>query len=130
MEVLTVVIEENGDMTFLDTPHAQAFADAIGHGRKQRASHVEPASFWLRVLFHVLRFFASDKDRIAEWTRHWPCRWRVNTSPVGGPILRLHDVYDWCGCPRNSIATFHDRQNAINAEIKFLNKWFLERGEQ
>ena len=109
--VVTVTIED-GDLVFLATDSADIFLEQ-GETVTRRASHVEPDNFAYRVAFTVLRSLVSDKSRIAAWTRLWPCLWRVNTAPVGGPILTER---------------FTDRQKAIDAEIIFLNNWFLERG--
>lgn len=125
-KIVTMTIEENGDATMLATGGSEVFTE-IGETKTQRASHVEPASFVYRVIFHILRWF-GDKNQIAEWTRHWPVRWRVNTSPVGGPILHYSHLEDDYG-PRgeDGIATWWDRQEAIDAEVEFLNKYFAER---
>lgn len=128
MKTFTMTIEETGDLTFLDTDSAEAFLD-IGETTKRRASHVEPAVWGYRVVFHVLRFF-GDKNRLAEWTRHWPVLWRVNTKPVGGPIMKLKHAYPqapWVFPAGEGIAVWGNRQDAIEAEIKFLNEWFANR---
>jgi hypothetical protein len=127
-KVLTVTITEDGDLLYLKTSEHDIFAE-MGEVVTKRASHVEPATFWLRVAFHILRTVVSDKSRIAEWTRGWSCPWRVNTAPVGGPILEWHHVYSFRPGDHR-IATWRDRQAAIDAEIKFLNQFFLERGIQ
>jgi hypothetical protein len=124
METVTVTIEENGDATFLATDSAATFLEC-GDVRTRRASHVEPVNFWLRVAFHVLRTFWGRKTQVAAWTRKWDCLWRVNTSPVGGPTLRWRDVYDTNR--GDEVATWHNRQEAIDAEIKFLDEWFAVR---
>jgi len=117
-KVITLTIDEQGDVLFLASPENDVFLE-LGSVITRRASHVEPAGFWRRQAFHFLRLF-GDKTRIAEWTRNWRCEWRVNTRPVGGPILRGHDYAgSW-------ILTWKNRQDAIDAEIAFLNSWFLE----
>lgn len=113
MAIVTVIIDENGDLMGLNTPGSEVFFDPESTVTR-RASHVEPDSLVLRVLFHLLRRL-GDKNQIAEWTRHWPCLWRVNTKPVGGPILDKR---------------WYHRQDAIDAEVVFLNNFFLERGVQ
>lgn len=132
-KVLTVTIDEDGDLLYLKTSEHDIFAE-MGEVVTRRASHVEPDTFWLRVAFHILRTVVNDKSRIAEWTRGWACLWRVNTAPVGGPVLT------WKDCPltgrneesgnENDIAVWMNRQDAIDAEIIFLNQFFLERGIQ
>ena len=107
---MTFTITEEGDIVALASPGADVILRAMGEVQTQRASHVEPDAFVLRLVFHAVRSIVSDDTRIAEWTRHWPCLWRVNTAPVGGPILAER---------------FTDRTAAIAAEISFLNEYFL-----
>lgn len=130
-KVLTVTIDEDGDLLYLKTSEHDIFAE-MGEVVTRRASHVEPDTFWLRVAFHILRTVVSDKSRIAEWTRGWSCPWRINTAPVGGPVLTWADVAPSPCAPWMDKQTFttHNRQEAIDAEIKFLNQFFLERGIQ
>jgi hypothetical protein len=75
----------------------------------RRASHVEPASLLLRLVFRVIRAIVRDTSRVAQWTRTWRCLWRV--AIVNGPILP---------------GRYTDRLQAIEAEISFLNKSYLE----
>jgi hypothetical protein len=110
-DVITLTIDEDGDLLFLKTDSADIFME-LGTTVTKRASHVEPGSRYDRWFFHLLRFLFGDKGRVAEWTRTWNCEWRINTSPIGGPIL-----------PER----FRVRQQAIDREIVFLNQWFLER---
>jgi len=127
-KVLTATFKD-GEVIFLASPEHDIFLE-LGEVVTQRASHVEPADFPTRVWFHILRRLVNDKSRIAAWTRTWGCLWRVNTKPVGGPILRVGDVYSFCPptCnAHNDIAVWRNRQAAIDAEVKFLNKFFLER---
>jgi len=107
--IVTVTIEDNGDLTFLATDSADVFLEQ-GKTVTRRASHVEPDILLLRILFHVLRLF-GNKNKIAAWTRTWNCRWRVNTKPTADYILP---------------ETYKVRQDAIDAEVCFLNRWFLE----
>jgi len=111
MTTMTFTIDENGDIIALASPGADVILKAMGEVQTQRASHVEPDAFALRIAFHIIRSLTSDDTAVAEWTRHWRCLWRVNTSPVGGPILA---------------ARWTDREQAIAAEIEFLNNFFLE----
>jgi hypothetical protein len=109
--VASFTVTEDGDVVYLNTPHAVAMFqddDTV----TQRASHVEPDSFVFRVLFHALRFVFGDKGRMSDFTRHWPCLWRVNTGPVGGPIF---------------LKRYTNRQEAIDAEVEFLIDWFSQR---
>ena len=130
-KVLSVVIDEHGQLEYLKTDSCDVLLE-LGETVTRRASHVEPATFWTRVWFHVVRRFVTDKSAIASWTRGWRCQWRVNCSPVGGPILlwkhipangldMRHTVW------ANEIATWSNRQHAIDAEVAFLNEFFLTR---
>jgi hypothetical protein len=119
-KVIVLTIDENGDQVFLKTDSADCFLEQ-GEVITRRASHVEPAPFWERQAFRLLRTLFPDTGRVAAWTRTWRCLWRVNTSPVGGPILR---GYDYAG---SWVLTWENRQDAIDAEIAFLNNFFAER---
>jgi len=112
--IVTVTIDEDGDMHFLKTDSADIFLE-LGETITRRASHVEPATFLLRIAFHCIRAMVPDTSTVAAWTRRWSCLWRVNTAPVGGPILD---------------GRWYNRQEAIDAEVQFLNEFFLERGIQ
>ena len=125
-KVLTVTITEDGDLLYLKTSEHDIFAE-MGEVVTKRASHVEPSEFWLRVAFRLLRIVFGERGRVAEWTRGWRTIWRIDTHPVGGPLLRWKHLLPEGS---ESIATFSNRQAAINAEIDFLNRWFLERGIQ
>lgn len=105
IKIVTVFIDEDG-MQFLMTESIKLFE---GEGEVRRASHVEPDGFVFRIAFHALRNFFGDKGRMSEFTRSWPCLWRVNTKPTAGVILP---------------GRWRDRQQAIDAEIVFLNEWF------
>ena len=120
MTEITITIDESGDLKMLETAMAEPFK-ILGTAVTKRASHVEPYDFWPRVAFTVLRKLVSDDSRIADWTRRWGCFWRVNTKPVGGPILR--NQY-------GNIAAWWIREDAIAAEIEFLNKFFGGISEQ
>lgn len=108
MKTVTVTIDENGDMLFLKNETSVIFLD-LGEVKTRRASHVEPDNSTLRVVFHVLRFVFGETGIVSDFTRRWRCLWRVNTAPVGGPILT---------------GRWRDRQEAIVAEIEFLNRFF------
>lgn len=70
----------------------------------RRASHIEPEYFPLRWIFHVLRLFGDDTT-VAAWTRTWPCLWRINMHPMGGPILAQR---------------YRSRPAALAEEVKYL----------
>lgn len=107
METITFSIDENGNTTFLVNELTNSFVNETSIVR--RASHVEPWNPLLRAVFHTLRLF-GDKTAIADWTRKWTCRWRVNLSPVNGPILPIE---------------FANRSTAIQFEVDWLTENFL-----
>jgi len=108
MKMVTLTITENGDQLFLNSPGAAVFCEA-GLSTVRRASHVEPDWLPLRLIFRAIRAVVRDTSSVAQWTREWRCVWRV--AIVGGPILSTR---------------YYDRKQAINAEIFFLNKFYLE----
>jgi len=101
--------EHIGDQTY---PAASLVA---GPGRKRRASHVEPANFWLRQVFHALRLLdafalavgeaGAESQPLTAWTRQWGCYWRVRV--VGGPTLP---------------GVYKDRDSAIREEVRWLEE--------
>jgi len=107
---ITVFIEKDASVTFLDTPLTRGFN--LGPSVTRRASHVEPDNVALRVLFHMLRSLFNEKSIAAEFTRRWPCLWRANMALSGGPILP---------------GRWYDRQEAINAEIAYFNTYGVNR---
>lgn len=143
-DILTVTINEDGSLEYLKTDAADVLLE-LGEHITRRASHVEPVGWLARRWFHVVRRFVTDKSAIAAWTRTWRCEWRVDTSPVGGPVLTWNDVYTFeqkraigrvyttaaefatYNARMSKIATWRNRQDAIDAEIKFLNEYFLTR---
>jgi hypothetical protein len=107
---VTFVIDEQGDCKYLLTDAAKAFD--LG-GTPRRASHVEPANAYLRLAFQGIRKLVADTSWAAQWTRGWPCFWRVNLGPIGGPILPVH---------------YTDRHDAIDAEIVAIHEFWLQNG--
>lgn len=125
-KMVTATIDENGDVLFLASSVNDVFLE-LGDVVTRRASHVEPATLPKRLFFHLLRAVFGDKGRVSNWTRGWAILWRVNAKPVGGPVLTWDDVnivrqYAF----GNDVALFSNRQSAIDAEIRFLNRFFLE----
>lgn len=106
---VTLIIDENGDCKMVMTAAAKLLN--LTDSPSRRASHVYPDSLVLRLVFRAVRALVSDDSRIAAWTRTWNCGWIINTTPVGGPILD---------------GVWYDRQEAIDAEVAFLNQWFVE----
>lgn len=126
-KVVTITIDENGDQVFLKTDAADVFLEQ-GEVITRRASHVEPADLPRRIAFSLIRRLVADTSKIAAWTRNWACLWRVNTAPVGGPILTWDDVsWNSSDRPLGKFATWSNRQDAIDAEVQFLNQFFAER---
>ena len=109
-EIITVTIDENSDLIFLSTDKSDVFLE-MGKTVKRRASHVEPEHLAKRIAFRALRGVFGDHGRVADWTRGWSGKWRVDTRPTAGVVL--HQLFD-------------SREEAITAEIEFLNKFFLE----
>jgi hypothetical protein len=93
-------------LQFIDNPEL-AFLKDLGEVETHRASHVEPDSLLLRLLFHWFRRKYGENGRAANWTRNWKCLWRVNMKPSGGPILSERWV---------------DRKDALAAEVYYLKE--------
>jgi hypothetical protein len=130
-KVVTMTIEDDGTATFLKTDSADIFLEC-GEVITRRASHVEPAMRYERWAFHLLRTLFGESGVVSDWTRGWKTLWRVNTKPVGGPILTWAHVYPTCTfCLNPQVASriyvFSDRQKAIDSEIAFLIPFFAER---
>ena len=124
--VVTVTIDESGDLVFLRAPESDVFLE-LGETITRRASHVEPGPRYERWAFRLLRTIFGDSGKVSDWTRSWNTLWRVDTSPVGGPILRWGHVMPNCpACMADNIYYECDRKRAIQAEVKFLNTFFLE----
>ena len=113
-KVVTVTIDESGDLVFLRTPESDIFLE-LGETITRGASHVVPAAFWSRIAFNAIRYFVHDDSASAEWCRSWRGPWMVDTTPAVGVVLEGRWML---------------RQDAIDAEIAFLNRWFLEGGVQ
>jgi hypothetical protein len=107
METVVITIED-GVTRFLVNETTEPFLTEDATVR--RASHVEPTGKVARFVFHTLRRMFGEKGIMAEFTRMWPCNWRVNLAPTGGPILA---------------GTWRDRKLAIAAEIEYLNTNFI-----
>ena len=106
MTEITVVIRDNGSAVCLDNATTQCFK-TMGKVTTRRASHVVPINYRLRQLFNLLRNVFGEKGWMAEFTRMWKCQWLVDLRPVGGPIM---------------FGPFHNRQHAIDEEIRWLNQ--------
>lgn len=110
MDVLTFTITEDGTLLVIDGAAAREFAAGLGEDTVSRASHVIPVNLLLRGLFILIRASVPDTSAIAEWTRGWRVRWLVDASPVGGVVLP---------------GRWTNRQQAIDAEVEYLNQHFL-----
>jgi hypothetical protein len=108
MSDVVISIRPDGNLVFLDNKVSSCFKD-LGKVTTRRASHVEPNNALLRFVFHLLRTMSpiGDIGILASFTRKWPCLWRVNTAPVGGPVLP---------------GRWYNRQAAIDAEVIWLNE--------
>ena len=102
MQIVTVFIEADASVTFLKSPLTAGFN--LGPAVVRRYSSVEPDCWYLRLVFHVVRWLVNDASALAEWTRHWPCLWRAHIK--GGPVLPI----------RSRV-----RQQVIDAEIAYFN---------
>src|SRR5208337_4002249 len=76
--------DSTGNTTFLLNEDTRAFVDSTSVIK--RASHVEPVNLFIRIVFYTIRFLFGEYGRAGDFTRQWPCRWRVNFSPVDGPL--------------------------------------------
>ncbi len=112
---VTFIIDSCGDMKYLLTDAAKSLDFG---GTPRRASYVEPTSFGLRLAFHAIRKMVADDSRIAEWTRKWPCLWRVNLRPIGGGLLQWDDPFG------RGLAVFYNRAAAIDAEVVAINRFW------
>lgn len=108
MRTLEVTISPTGEVQFLYDTSLEELVPK--DAAIKRASHVEPVSIPLRILFHGLRAAFGEYGWVASFTRHWPCLWRVNMAPVGHGLLP--DYYT-------------NRADAISAEIEYLNANFI-----
>jgi len=108
MENIVITLSEDGDVRFLvnDTTACLLEDNSV----VRRASHVDPDSYILRIAFHALRAMFGEKGLVGEFTRKWPCAWRVDLSPSNGPLLD---------------EVFYSRQDAIEAEVEWLNANFI-----
>lgn len=82
-----ILIRPDGIAVRLATPEGAPVGAALGVANRFRASHVEPVRYPARWMFRLLRAVFGEDGRVAEWTRHWTCQWRVDLSPSGGPEL-------------------------------------------
>ena len=110
-KVVTVTIDESGDMVFLNSPEHDIFLE-LGETVTRRASHITPRAFWSKLAFNALRMLVSDNSKIAAWTRTWSGPWQIDMRAVGGPVVNG----EWT-----------TRQEAIDYEVGFLYAWFLRR---
>lgn len=108
-ERFTVSIDDStGDYSFLLSNLSVSLLDESSI--VNRASHVEPCNILARMAFYALRAMFGESGRVSEVTRAYPGLWRVNLSPVNGPIL-----------PH----AYSVRQDAIDAEVHWLEANFL-----
>lgn len=100
---MTFVFAADGSVRAVGAPGLEF----LGEGAtRRRASHVEPARPLLRRAFHALRERFGEDGAVAAFTRRWPCAWRVDLGPSGGPVLSQ---------------TWRDRAAAIRAELDWLD---------
>ena len=109
-DAVMVFIESGSIVALYDSTSQPLFAE-LGASEIRRASHVEPCNAALRFAFHFLRSVFGESGTVAEWTRNFRGSWRINMSPVNGPILSQH---------------YSSRAEAITAEVE----WFNAHGRQ
>ena len=89
---LVYAVGEDRELTRLDLPAAFC-------GEVRRAAYVEPYGKLLRAIFRGLRRAFGDRGRVANFTRGWRCRWRVDARPSGGsvqgPFPDRESALDW-----------------------------------
>ena len=102
MDTITVFINADASVTFLKSPLTAGFN--LGPSVTRRYSSVEPVCWYLRLVFHVVRWLVDDASAPAEWTRRWSCLWRARIK--GGPVLPI----------RSRV-----RQQVIDAEHAYFN---------
>jgi len=105
---ITVFIEDDASITFLDTPLTRGFN--LGPSVTRRYSNVEPDNAVLRLVFQVVRWLVNDASALANWTRHWHCLWRIHIK--NGPILPMR---------------YYNRQTAIDVEHTYFNTHGVNR---
>jgi|GEM_PF-5163810 hypothetical protein len=108
MQTYLFTIDENAVTRFLVNDMTRGFltSDSL----VKRASHIEPVCHTLRVIFYALRALFGDAGRVSEYTRTWHCLWRINLTPVHGPIIPID---------------FRSRSLAMEFEVSWLNENFL-----
>jgi hypothetical protein len=100
--MLTILIDQDGNASHLAKPESDTIGlGSIGTATSKRASHIEPTSRMLRFAFHAIRKLGARGE---QFTRRWPCTWRVNLTLSGGPTY----------------GTYTDRQQAIDEEERWL----------
>ena len=92
-----IEISEDGKITVF---HDSKYAKKIKHIEKiERVSHIVPANPILRIIFKLLRKLFGDEGKIADWTRTWKCKWKIELI----------------------LPEFDDRQKAIEYEKKLIS---------
>jgi hypothetical protein len=107
-DIITVFIENDGNVSFLDSPLTAGFN--LGPSVTRRYSSVEPDAAILRRIFQFLRCMFGEAGRISDWTRRWTCVWRAQIK--SGPLLSIRS---------------RDRQQVISAEIAYFNMSGVQR---
>lgn len=107
MATITVFIEDDASITFLNSPLTRGFN--LGPSVTRRYSGVEPDNAILRIIFHTLRLF-GETGAVSNWTRRWTCVWRANIK--NGPVLT---------------GRWTNRQDAISAEIAHFNTYGVKQ---
>ena len=99
-------ISQQGQMATISGGPLMTLLIPLGQVSTRRASHVEPVYRVKRAAFRLLRWPFGDTGRVADWPRNWRGPWQADLAPSGGPVL----------------GPFRNRQNAIDAEVAWLNE--------
>lgn len=86
-----------------------SLGDPFGLGTvisRSRFSEIVPVRWSLLTLFRALRYIFGETGAVSEWTRSWPCSWRMTVLSTG------HTEYG------NDRLALIEREHAIFAEMQ------------
>lgn len=106
---VVLTFNENGTIRFIDKPAVSGVLSHFGIKERLRASRIEPVNRLLRWLFYLIRDRSTDNSALAAFTRRWPCKWQVDLSLSGGPVL----------------GPYRSRADALSAEVQWLEEHVL-----
>jgi hypothetical protein len=73
-------IDKTGTIRWLTPPPVEMRFMRV---TKQRFSEIVPLNLWLLVAFRILRLLFGEKGVVSDWTRTWPCRWKMKILSTG-----------------------------------------------